>query len=88
MNDKLDQDVSLQMTVGHVLFLWETITTHISSSIDALSEEEKRAIWGMEDILERKLVELGITSRPQGEWKELVDRARKHMKNVPVDFLD
>ena len=86
MNHNFDETQSIELTTGHLLFLWETITQNLSGEIDSLSEEEKRAIWGLEDLLENKLIEIGIKALPQAEWQDLIESARDHMASVPVEF--
>jgi hypothetical protein len=56
--------------------------------IETLTEDEKRAIWALEDLCERSLVENGISPRPESEWNALVDAAKEHVRSIPVDYLE
>lgn len=82
--------VSVRIPLGHILLAWETLSVKFSDlrSNDYLSEEERRAIWGLADLLERVLVENGIGEMPKDEWDALIDRSKKFSKKIAVDFLD
>jgi hypothetical protein len=56
--------------------------------MEGLSEDEKRAVWALEDLCERGLLENGVSSRPQPEWDALVAAAMEHVRSIPVDCLD
>lgn len=88
--EDLSREVSLKMTVGHLFLAWEVMSDKFSDlrSNDDLSEEERRAIWGLADLLERALVENGIGAMPQVECEALSERAREFAKHIPVDCLD
>jgi hypothetical protein len=80
----------VQIPLGHLLLAWDVLSEKFSDlhSNDSLSEEEKRAIWGLVDLLENTLVANGVTSRSQAEWSLLIDQAKQYMKTLPVDFLE
>ncbi len=86
----LTEETSIKITLGHLLLAWETLSDKFSNlrDNDSLSEEERRAIWGLADILEQALVANGITGQPVADWKALLCKAKEHIKTVPVDFLD
>jgi len=89
-HEKLSEVISIDMPLGHVLLAWETLSDKFSDlgSNDALSEEERRAIWGLADVLENALVENGLGNRPRSEWEALVQRSKAFIKTIHVDFLD
>lgn len=89
--EDLSKEVSLKITVGHLFLAWETLSAKFSEHLqwsDDFSEDEKRAIWGLQDILERALVENGLGNMPRDEWEALYSRAREFAVNIPVDCLD
>ena len=89
-DEDLSKMVSIQVPLGHLLLAWETLSNKFSDlrSNDTLSEEEKRAIWGLADLLENALVDSGIDSRQKTEWEALIDRSKEFIKKIPIDFLD
>ncbi len=88
--EDFSKETSIKITLGHLLLVWEVMSDKFSDlqSYGNLSDEEKRAIWGLADLLENSLAENGITEKPQAEWAALINRAKEFMKTVPVDFLD
>jgi hypothetical protein len=89
-DEDFSREVSVRITLGHLLLAWEVMSSKFSDlgANESLSEEERRAVWGLADLLEKALVEHGITGRPQVEWETLIFKANAYIKNVPVDFLD
>jgi hypothetical protein len=89
-DDDLAKVVSVEISLGHILLAWETLSDKFSDlrSNDALSEAERRAIWGLADLLEKALVENGLGNRPQAEWEAHIENSKEFIKTVPVDFLD
>lgn len=89
-DEDLSRQVSILVPIGHVLMAWQTLTEKFSDlrSNEALSEAERRAIWGLADLLEQTLAAHGIGSRPQPDWEALIERAAAFMQLVPVDGLD
>jgi hypothetical protein len=88
--ENLASESSLKLSVGHLLVVWDILANKLSgtSFMDSLSEDEKRAVWALEDLCERALLEKGVSSRPAPEWDALVDAAKKHVRDIPIDFLD
>ena len=88
--DNLNSVAYLELSAGHLLVVWDILANKLSGStfVDELTEEERRAVWAMEDICEEKLKELGFSSRPQPEWEALMSDARAHARALPVEFLD
>ena len=84
------KETSIKITLGHLLLAWEDLSDKFSDlqSHDSLSEEERRAIWGLADLLESSLAENGVNGKPQAEWAMLISKAKEYMKTVPVDFLE
>lgn len=89
-SEELSKVVSVQIPLGHVLLVLETLSNKFSDlrSNDKLSEEERKAIWGLADLFEVALVENGFSDRPQAEWEALVDSSKEFIKSIPVDFLN
>ncbi|WP_137971831.1 hypothetical protein [Pseudomonas sp. F(2018)] len=92
MTQKVDlsKEVQVQLPLGHLLMMWDILSSKLSCVPinEFFTEEEKRAVWSLEDLFERALVESGVSSRPQPEWDELIGRAREFAKTLPADFLD
>lgn len=86
----LSREISIEMTLGHLLLAWEVMSDKFSDlqSYDSLSEEERRAIWGLADLLEKALIDNGISGESQAEWAALISSAKAFVKTIPVDFLD
>jgi hypothetical protein len=86
----LSKVVSVEISLGHVLLAWETLSDKFSDlrSNAALSEEERSAIWGLADLLESALVTNGLGSMPHEVWESAVTASKEHIKTVTVDFLD
>jgi hypothetical protein len=89
MEKEFTDEVVLKITVGHLLVVWDVLANKIGGTrfLDALGNDEKRAIWALEDMCERSLVENGFTARPAPEWNSLVRAAREHVRSIPVEFL-
>lgn len=84
------KEVSVKITLGHLLLAWQVMSDKFSDlrSYETLSEEERRAIWGLADLLENALVENDISGRPQVEWEALISKAKDFIKTIPIEFLD
>jgi hypothetical protein len=90
MDQDLTKKISLDLSLGHLLLVWEVLSNKISCDPikKQLSEIERRAIWALEDLCENKLVENDCGARPKQEWESLIKRAGDHVKSIQVDFLD
>ena len=88
-NDDLTQEATLRLSAGHLLVVWDVLANKVAETgfVDALTDEEKRAIWALQDLCERTLIDAGITARPQGEWDALMQAAGAHVKSIPVEVL-
>ena len=89
-NESLSQQATLNLPIGHLLVVWDVLAnrlpeTHCKSEF---TEEEKRAIWALEDICENELVRNGFDSRPEEEWNQLMQQAIEYVKSIPVEFLE
>lgn len=89
-NQNLASEFSLKLSVGHLLAVWDVLANKLSGTpfTDSLSEDEKRAVRALEDLCERALLENGISSLPASEWEAPIIAAKKHVRNIPVEFLD
>jgi hypothetical protein len=88
--ETLTNEAVLKLSVGHLLSVWEILANKLSGTpfLDALDQDEKRAVWALEDLCEKALVENGISSLPAPEWDKLVQKAKEHVRSIPVEFLD
>lgn len=86
----LSQEVVVTLRLGHLLFVWETMSAKLSTLNDYenMSDVEKRAVWGLIDLLERAVYECGIPECSQPEWAALLDRAADIVNRTPVEYLD
>jgi len=89
MHHDLNKSITVEITLGHLLFIWNIISTKLSGSPlnDNFTEEEKKAIWALEDLLESSLVANDVTELPQAEWEQLISKAANHINSLPVGFL-
>jgi len=88
--ETFSKEVSLNLSIGHLLAVWDILANKLSeiAFMDSLDVDEKRAIWALQDLCEQTLVENGVSSLPENEWKELVQAAKVHVRSIPVDFLE
>lgn len=87
--ENLANRVSLTLSVGHLIAAWDILANKLSGTpfMETLTEDEKRAVWALEDLCERSLVENGVSSRPAPEWNAIVDAAKEHVRSIPVEHL-
>lgn len=87
---KLKKNTKIRLSTGHLLVIWDVIANKLSGSpfIDTLSEEERRALWALQDLSEAQIIRMGIEPKPKDEWKSVMAAARKHVRTIPVEFLD
>lgn len=83
-----EKTVSVDITLGHAIFVWETLSDKFSNlrANDNLSEEERKAIWELTDLIEETLLANGIQG--SAEWQNLVAQAKIYMSNLSVGFVD
>jgi hypothetical protein len=88
-NDGLNKLATLQLPIGHLLVVWDVLANKLSDTDykNKFTEEEKRAIWALEDICENELVENGFGPRPEKEWDQLMEQATVFVKSTPADFV-
>lgn len=89
-DDNLVKEATIKLPVGHLIIVWDVLSNKLLElqKSDGFTEEEKRAIWALEDLCEKELINNKITGRPENEWNELIDRAREFVKTIPVEFLE
>lgn len=89
-NLNLQKEVTLTLSLGHLLMVWNILSNKVSCSPfnHNFSEEEKRTIWALEDLCETGLINNGIESLPENEWNQLIESARDFVKTLPVEFVD
>jgi hypothetical protein len=85
-----DKTATLLLPIGHLLVVWDVLSSRLTQTPyrDEFTEEEKRAIWALEDLCENELVRNGFGGRPEDEWKNLMNQAAEFVKTMPVEFLD
>lgn len=85
-----ESEATLKVAVGHLLVIWDVLANKASGSqfLDQLTEEEKRAIWALQDLCESELAGIGMKPLPESEWNKLMCRARDFVRTIPVEFLD
>jgi hypothetical protein len=89
-SEDLTSRINLPLSLGHLIAAWDILANKLSgtSFMESLTEDEKRAVWALEDLCERSLVENGVSSRPEAEWNALVDAAKAHVRSTPVEHLE
>jgi hypothetical protein len=87
---KLKKNTKIRISTGHLLVIWDVIANKLSGSsfMDTLSEEERRGLWALQDLSEAQIAKLGIEPRPENEWELIMVAARKHVRTIPVEFLE
>ena len=88
--DDLGKEVPVKLSVGHLLLVWDVLANKLAGSpvLDTYGAEEQRAIWALQDLCELTLEENGITPRPEADWNRLMQAAREHVKQMPIEFDD
>jgi hypothetical protein len=86
----LNKQATLNLPVGHLLVVWDVLSNRLPETPykKEFSEEEKRAIWALEDLCERELARQGFGARPKEEWDQLMGQATEFVKTIPAEFLD
>jgi hypothetical protein len=86
----IDKTATLHLPIGQLLVVWNILSNSLPKTPykDEFTEEEKRAIWALEDLCETELVRNGFGGRPEDEWNNLMNQATKFVKTIPVEFLD
>ena len=90
MKQELNKKVSLNISIGHLLILWNVISEKLAGDPvnKIFTEEEMRAIWALQDLCENKLNQNGINSLSETELEQLLGRAADYVRSIPVEFLD
>ena len=90
MNENLKEKVSVGVTLGHLLALWQLMSDKISGEPinNNFTETEKRVIWAFQDICENELEKNSITVKPENEWNQLIEKAHAHVRTLNVEYLD
>ena len=76
MINKLDKEVDFKLTVAESVVLADLISK-MERFEDKLSEEEKRALWNLECVLEKKLTEPLI-----GDYSETLEQSKQHLRLI------
>jgi len=86
----LARQATLQLSIGHLLVIWDILSNRLSETPykNEFTEEEKRAIWALEDLCEDELVQNGFGARPKHEWDAQMKQATEFVKSIPVEFVD
>lgn len=91
-NSQIDiaSPVNISLALAHALCAWETLSCHFANLNDNpnLSDNDKKAIWGLTDLLEKTLIDHGINGNLDN-YQTLVKQSQLHLQNhIKVDFLD
>ena len=88
--DALAETVSVEMSVGHLVVIWDILARRLSDPAGnaTFSDDEKRAIWAMEDLVENTVMAKVVDARPDLDWDDLIACATTYIRTLPVDFLD
>ena len=88
-DEDFTKEAALKMSIGHLIAVWDIFSNRLSGTdfLNSLSEGEKGAIWALEDLFERTLLENGVSGRPASEWDRLVQAAKLNTRTLPVDYL-
>lgn len=89
-DEDLSKQTSVRLPLGHLLIVWSVLSDKLAGPPfnDQFTAEERRAIWGLQDLCEKVLIKNGITSKPAKEWDQLIVKATEFVKTIPVEFLD
>ena len=89
-DENINKEATVKLPIGHLLIVWEILSNKLSGSPinDEFTEEEKRAIWALEDLCEQELINNGLTEKSDKEWEQLIERATEFVKTIPAEFLD
>jgi hypothetical protein len=77
MTNKLDKEIDLKLTIAESVVLADLISK-MERFEDKLTEEEKRALWNLECVLEKTLTETLI-----GNYSETLEQSKQHLR--PID---
>lgn len=90
--NKIDfaKSTKISISLGHALLAWQTLSENFGdlNRFDELDLPEKKAIWGLTDLLETILAENNIEGSPEKDWLALIEQAKDYMKTMPVDFVE
>lgn len=86
----MQHTVNVELSLGHVLMLCQTLSDRLSAlrEYETWTEEERRAVWALQDTLNRALARLGYDVMSSEEWDSLLAQAQKHMYDIHVECLD
>ena len=90
MNEALSKRIALELQGAHLLVVWDVLANKLSESefVKELTDEERRAVWALQDLCESTLAASGFSARAKDDWDDLMHSAREHVKALPVQFLD
>ncbi len=90
MSDDLTKELTLKLSSAHLLVVWDVLANKLSKSsfIEELAEEEKRAVWALQDICEEELAKNGFSARKESDWNRLMEASREQVKTIPVESLE
>jgi uncharacterized protein YajQ (UPF0234 family) len=89
-DDGFNKEAVIKLPIGHLLIIWNILSSKLANSEihNDLTEEEKRALWSLEDLCEEELIKNGITGRPVKEWEKLIEDATEFVKTIPAEYLN
>ena len=88
--EEFGKPATLRLPVGHLLVVWDVLSNRLSETTykDVFTEEEKRAMWALEDLCENELIRNGLVARPEDDWNKLMSQATDFVKTIPAEFMD
>jgi hypothetical protein len=89
-NEEFDKQATIHLPIGHLLVVWDVLANRLPETTykEVFTEEDKRAIWALEDLCENELVRNGFGGRPEHEWNKLLSQATEFIKTIPAEFID
>ena len=88
--ENLESEVNIPLTLGHIVVLWDFLQGKLAqvSTTNQLSLGQTRALWALEDICERTLIDNGFSSSPDMEWNKVIESAEIYAQSIPADYVD
>jgi|GEM_PF-3889001 len=90
MEVDLNKNVSLELTLGHLIVIRELFANKLSGSPGngEFTEEEKRAVWALEDLCDNEIAKNTPREDVPGDWNKLVNQAVEFVKSIPVEYTE
>lgn len=75
--------VNMPITLAHALCAWETLSSHFGNlhNNPNLTDNDKKAIWGLTDLIEKTLIDNGINGNLDN-YQTLIKQAKLYLQNT------